>query len=378
MNTDMPQVAAGVAPARDLGWDVLRVLACIMVIVVHARGPYTYHTDGTLDFWAAFYFVLVRAGVPLFVMLSSALLLPLRQTTGDFLKRRFMRVALPFVIWSVIFAFLPLPGDLRGYAPQYDGITPAPGSYWAEVLYGLLSIPFTFTGKTCPYWFLFIIFGLYLLMPMISPWIRQVSKRQLAFFVGLWGLTLLYPLLGYLNLTELHGVCAWNRISTGYYLTGYIGYLLLAVLLMRLDTCISARKAVGIGVTLFIVGFIPTFILALWLAPMKADAMTLERVIDFFSPAVVLMTAGCFMALRHIRPTGWCGALITRLSKRSFVIFLAHWAFAVWGWPIAAEWHLPAIIGMPLLTLAIFLLSWALAEFIACLPRPLARALGDA
>lgn len=215
-------------------------------------------------------------------------------------------------------------------------------------------------------------------MPMISPWIRQVSKRQLAFFVGLWGLTLLYPLLGYLNLTELHGVCAWNRISTGYYLTGYIGYLLLAVLLMRLDTCISARKAVGIGVTLFIVGFIPTFILALWLAPMKADAMTLERVIDFFSPAVVLMTAGCFIALRHIRPTGWCGALITRLSKRSFVIFLAHWAFAVWGWPIAAEWHLPAIIGMPLLTLAIFLLSWALAEFIACLPRPLARALGDA
>lgn len=125
MKMDMPQVAAGVAPARDLGWDVLRVLACIMVIVVHARGPYTYHTDGTLDFWAAFYFVLVRAGVPLFVMLSSALLLPLRQTTGDFLKRRFMRVALPFIIWSAIFAFLPLPGDLRGYAPQYN-FTPAP------------------------------------------------------------------------------------------------------------------------------------------------------------------------------------------------------------------------------------------------------------
>ena len=173
MNTDLPQQAAGVAPARDRGWDVLRV-------------------------------------------------------------------ALPFVVWSAIFAFLPLPGDLRGYAPQY-AFTPAPGAYWAAVLYGLLTIPLTFTGKTCPYWFLFIILGLYLLMPMISPWIRQVSKRQLAFFVGLWGLTLLYPLLGYLGLTELHGVCAWNRIGTGYYLTGYIGYLLLAVLLMRLDATLSAR-----------------------------------------------------------------------------------------------------------------------------------------
>ena len=150
MNTDMTQVAVGGVPTRDRGWDVLRVLACIMVIVVHARGPYTYHADGTLDFWAAFYFVLVRAGVPLFVMLSSALLLPLRQTTGDFLKRRFMRVALPFVIWSVIFAFLPLPGDLRGYAPQYDGITPAPGSYWAEVLYGCSRYPSPSPGRPVP------------------------------------------------------------------------------------------------------------------------------------------------------------------------------------------------------------------------------------
>lgn len=98
MNTDMTQVATGGVLARDRGWDVLRVLACIMVIVVHARGPYTYHANGALDFWADFYFVFVRAGVPLFVMLSSALLLPLRQTTGDFLKRRFMRVVLPFVI----------------------------------------------------------------------------------------------------------------------------------------------------------------------------------------------------------------------------------------------------------------------------------------
>ena len=173
-----------------------------------------------------------------------------------------------------------LPSPLRHPSPRRGGWTagivpagsPAPGAYWAAVLYGLLTIPLTFTGKTCPYWFLFIILGLYLLMPMISPWIRQVSTRQLAFFVGLWGLTLLYPLLGYLGLTELHGVCAWNRIGTGYYLTGYIGYLLLAVLLMRLDATLSARKAVGIGAILFAVGFIPTLLLALWLAPTKADA----------------------------------------------------------------------------------------------------------
>ena len=50
----------------------------------------------------------------------------------------------------------------------------------------------------------------------------------------------------------------------------------------------------------------------------------------------------------------------------------------MWGWNLVADWRLPAlIIGMPLLSLAIFLLFRALAELIACLPKPLARALGE-
>ena len=364
------------ARARDRGWDLLRVLACLMVIVVHARGPYTYHADGTLDFWAAFFLVFVRAGVPLFVMLSGALLLPLRGSTREFFRRRFLRVAVPFAVWSAIFAFLPLPEDLRGYAPIY-ACTPAFGDYGAEVVYGLLTIPFTFTGKTCPYWFLFIIMGLYLLMPMISPWIRQVSVRQLAFFVGLWGLTLLYPFLSYAGFSEIHGICAWNRIGTGYYLTGYIGYLLLACLLVRLNTG-SAQRSMWLGGGLFVLGFVPTLLCALWLAPTRGDAAMLERVIDFFSPAVVLMSAGCFLALRQIPLSAWMGAVVSRLAKRSFVIFLVHWAFAVWGWGLFARWGLPTVVGMPLLSGAIFLASWGVAEAIACLPRPLARLLGDA
>ncbi len=366
------------APVRTFaqGWDVLRVLACLMVIVVHARGPYTYHADGTLDFWAAFYLVLVRAGVPLFVMLSGALLLPLRQPTGLFLRRRFLRVALPFVLWSAVFAFLPLPLDLRaGYAPVYD-CTPALGETGAGILYGLLSIPFTFTGKTCPYWFLFIIMGLYLLMPIISPWLRQVSLRQLGFFLGLWGLTLLYPFLSYAGFSELHGVCAWNRIGAGYYLTGYIGYLLLACFLLRADTG-SLRRSSAVGGGLFLAGFVPTLLCLLWLAPTNKDTVMFERVIDFFSPAVVMMTAGSFLALRRLRLPGWAGALMRRLAARSFVIFLVHWAFAVWGWEFFAQWRLPAVVGMPLLTFAVFLASWGVAEVVALLPKPLAQALGE-
>ena len=362
----------------ETGWDVLRVLACLMVVVIHARNPYTYGADGALDPWAAFFIVAARAGVPLFVMLSCALLLPLRQGVGDFLKRRFWRVAAPFAVWSAIFAFIPLPADLTGYAPVYEGLTPPAGApLWQEALYGVLAIPVTFTGKTCPYWFLYIILGLYLVMPIVSPWLRQASLRQLGLFVGVWGLTLAYPFLAYAGISELHGVCAWNRIGMGYYLTGYIGYLLLACFIIRADR-LSARGAALTGAGLFALGLVPTFLGALWLAPTDsaADKIMLERVIDFFSPAVVLMTAGCFMAIRRVRLPAWAAALFRRLASRSFAIFLVHWLFAVYGWGFFAGLELPTWLGMPVLTAAIFLCSWAVAEAIALLPRPAARLLG--
>lgn len=36
--------------------------------------------------WSSFYTVLVRVSIPLFFMISGALLLPVRDTTGQFLK----------------------------------------------------------------------------------------------------------------------------------------------------------------------------------------------------------------------------------------------------------------------------------------------------
>lgn len=53
-----------------------------------------------------------------------------------------------------------------------------------------------------------------------------------------------------------------------------------------------------------------------------------------------------------------------------------HWLFAVYGWGLFAGLGLSAWLGMPALTVAIFLCSWAVAEAFALLPRPAARLLG--
>ena len=49
--------------------------------------------------------VFVRACVPLFVMMTGVLLLPVRAELGDFYRKRIGRIVVPLVFWSVV---LPL------------------------------------------------------------------------------------------------------------------------------------------------------------------------------------------------------------------------------------------------------------------------------
>ena len=95
--------------SRNYGLDLLRVLACYMVLQVHA-GEFYYIADGGLvaaggePVWACWLNSLCRTAVPLFVMLSGFFLLPVRERTRDFFARRFVRVVVPFLVWCVLYA----------------------------------------------------------------------------------------------------------------------------------------------------------------------------------------------------------------------------------------------------------------------------------
>lgn len=97
--------------------DYLRVIACFMVILVHCIEPFYLNSDGTYiasrsdALWVTFLNSLLRIAVPLFIMASSYLLLPLKSDTQTFYRRRFERVAIPFIFWSLAYAFIPMWGS---------------------------------------------------------------------------------------------------------------------------------------------------------------------------------------------------------------------------------------------------------------------------
>lgn len=86
--------------------DWLRAAACLMVLLVHAcecvySNDYSFSIPSESARWTIGLIQgFVRPiAVPLFLMASAYLLVPVTKSTGEFLKKRFTRVAIPFVVF---------------------------------------------------------------------------------------------------------------------------------------------------------------------------------------------------------------------------------------------------------------------------------------
>ena len=83
--------------------DILRVLACLLVILIHTpiRQYDTYYNTPSLA--GAIYTVLVAVNCNLFFMITGALLLPVKGYGRRFIKRRLRVVLPPLVVWTVVY-----------------------------------------------------------------------------------------------------------------------------------------------------------------------------------------------------------------------------------------------------------------------------------
>ncbi len=154
---------------RDISFDIIRILACFMVVLMHSPLP---SADANGPFLVALsYFTAPCIG--LFFMVSGALLLPVKTDYFTFLRRRFGKIAVPTVLWSLIYI------ALRLFYSKSE----------INVLQSVGSIPFSAQGEGV-LWFIYTLCGLYLLAPILSGWLDRATKREIQFALTLWGVTL--------------------------------------------------------------------------------------------------------------------------------------------------------------------------------------------
>ena len=366
---------------ENIGWiDLLRVLASFLVVFSHCCDGFVGQFDANREsfltgvWWGS----LVRPCVPLFVMMTAVLLLPLRpgDTLRGFYRKRIGRIIVPLIFWSLV---LPVLAFLYfNYVnPETRNPLLSIDAYTTHTLMErLYTFIFNFNFDTVPLWYLYMLIGLYLLMPILSSWLTRASQKDVKTVLMIWGITLFLPyvkmaapMLGYqgnYGNMDLLGGCDWNVYGTFYYFSGFVGYLILAYYLVKYPLKWSWKKTVMITVPMFLVGYFVTaygYILTQGYFP--GNYAYLEILWYFAGINVFMMTFPVFVIVQRIKIPSmpW----LSRMAALSFGIYLCHYTFVFISYDVFnfASWpYTLRIICMACTVFAVcYLIVWVMSKF---------------
>lgn len=355
--------------------DVVRFIAMFTVVCCHCTDPFNFYPGtapniGEIKLWGAIYGSVLRPCVPLFVMITGALLLPVRGDASTFYKKRIPRVFYPFLIWSVLYNLFPWITGLLGLNPQiildffpYAGEEVMQQSFSVSLEY-ILMIPFNFSILAVHMWYIYLLIGLYLYLPVFSAWVEKASERAKLMFLLAWGVTLLLPYYYQFVSNYLWGTCSWNSFGMLYAFAGFNGYLLLGHYLKNLEW--SLKKTLAIGIPMFAAGYAVTFLgfRHITALPEYTDEM-LELFFTYCSLNVVMMTIPVFMLAKKVKVNSErMKKALANLTVCGFGIYMIHYFFTGPSVVLMRAINMPIGLQIPVAAILAFAVSWGLVWLI--------------
>ena len=352
-------ISASPTHTRHRGFDLLRVIAIYMVMQIHT-GEFEYiAADGTVLHTAGSWAVgwtnsLLRVCVPLFVMITGFFLFPI-EDERKFFRKRFTRVLIPFVVWCAVYAFYYYAQGVISFHTALLNIAKIPINYGTEV--GHL-------------WFVYMLMAIYLIAPVLSPWIISASRKSMELFLVLWGMTLLLPFI-HLFFSQVWGECYWNATPTLYYFSGFIGYAVLAVYIKRFFMAPSWRLDwLAIGV--IVAGYAFTLGGFLYRLRYEDKVKSLELTWNYTTLNVAIMTGGIFLLFRNLRAdrgNSLVWRLIDDLSRMSYGMYLAHIIVLNAIHSRMAPLIGNAFLRIPTIAFTTFVITYLAVKLLSFLPR---------
>ena len=274
--------------------DIIRVVACAMVILMHTPHP----EAGVPGFIQVPIYFLTAGGLVLFFMVSGALLLPTKMSTQQFLKRRIGKIAGPWLFWTLFYMAINI---------SQKGLS----SSVVDELFVYVSSP----GRHVM-WFMFVLLALYLITPILSFFVQNATKNEIIFYLFLWCITLILPWLSPYTALNL------EISSPLYYFSGYVGYFLLGYYLHT-----YRPNIVKYAILLIALPLVAKLIYSMM------DGQRSDELFWYLSIPVMLLSVAYFTIFQKafdgkempvlVRVSGG-GELLERFSNCSFGIYLIH------------------------------------------------------
>lgn len=307
---------------RLLWPDLIRVVAIFLMVVLHISASYVplWHEQSLFSWWGANLIdSFSRMCVPLFIMLSGALLLGKIDSLKIFYTKRLTRLLRPWVFWSLIYGVINfIQGNEASSIKRL-----VVGTFW--------------TG----FWILPVLLVLYLIAPLFSYLIRKFGNYFLGLFLLLMGVLLVkgvhfplyfeysfYFVLGHL-LTKI-------KISKNYLLVSGLGVLFSWLLIASLTYRLSVPN----------MGFIADYY-------------------HYYTWPVVLLSTFGFLSLKGLTEvyrnkfTKKKVKIIINLSNASFGIYFIHMLVFRTGINIV---YFPSYFFIPMISVSLYLLSYIMIK----------------
>jgi surface polysaccharide O-acyltransferase-like enzyme len=341
--------------------DLIRVASLYSVVVLHiAAVAASAFGSIPMNWWwgANLIDAAVRPCVPLFVMVSGALLLyPGReQPFRVFLRRRVSKVVIPLLAWSVLYAIWRI---------AFHGQSITLLQFFRQLVTGMGG------AVSLHLWFLYLIVSLYLITPILRVYVRHASTSNQLYFAALWLLAsavrpLLEARLGLVVGLSLEPV------------TGFVGYFVLGSTLRKLPRRPLSRgwiwTCTGVYLTGYAVAAAGTYLLT-----RRAGALD-ESFYGYLSLNVIAMSIAGFVLLGELgrrldeapRTARWRSALAT-CSVLGLGAYLVHAMViealqAGWlGWELGPLTFYP-LIGIPVVAALAFGISLGITALLRRIP----------
>ncbi|KAF0234156.1 MAG: hypothetical protein FD177_1068 [Desulfovibrionaceae bacterium] len=289
------------SPERLEYLDLLRCLAIVGVVVMHSASPLLGSLQISAMASGLFYSSLSLFCVPAMLMISGALMLGDQRpmSLSKFYGKRFVKILLPLLGWSLIY-YLILCAQTES-APNVI-------SFVKRFLTGMWSGPL---------WFLYMIAGVYLMVPFLRPAFADLNSGRATVFVGI-----IFGLQALNFVTRLLWEQDLNRFLSGAVMPYYLAYFVLGHLLNRTPVRIPGGKALLAVVFLACA----TITAAGEFVAFGANTMLPNTFFSYQQPLTVLMTASIFLFFKGWKPSAARkrAKLVHEVSGLSYGVFLSH------------------------------------------------------
>ena len=350
---------------RIIWLDFVKFIAISMMIAVHCTDNVTptERSEAWYNLWGSFYGSFMRPAIPLFVMVTGALLLPVKENISTFYTKRLTRLVIPFIVWSVLFNLFPWITGLLGLSPTIinDFFAWAePDQSFSGALHNILMIPFNFSMLAVQMWYVYLLIGLYLYMPFFSAWVKQASVKEQKIFLTLWFISLFIPYLREYLTKDLWGTCSWNEFGLLYYFAGFNGYLLLGYYIKNNDINFSWGKLAVIGIPSFIIGYCITFLGFKSITAIPGQpAELVELFFTYCSPNVLLMTLPIFLVIKknHFKSVT-IRRFAINISTCTLGIWMSHYLFLGPCYMLVEFLPLHTMLKMIVCTILLLSITW--------------------